>query len=1048
MWRLLIALLFSLSLASAAQAFHKGTGSSPATPYTALNMGGGGRMTGMSITTDNYLINRVDVYGAYMLNATAAGQNTSNDARQGAQWQQLVNSTSLHNWLFAASNFGSPALFNFRGAGSGVQEVVAAPSNPKHMVMWWMQGPWYSTDRGNTWTQGNFAGCNCDTSNNQTTKNYGQKIAFDPANENIVYAGSGSQGMYYSTDGGVNWTQTAAGSGFPSIQSIAANGTAIVKGSTTVITVTSCVGVLPNMSVVDTAVGPTTVLNNVSTCTGTTLTLTGAAQNAGTGGTSDALTVYPTSPTTGISAIIFDPSGGQFTGVSNPNCPNSVSPCTKNIYASAYTVNGGYPYVTTNAGTSWATTTASGGPTAPTMYGKVAGNGVVFYLTDDNTGGAGKNIWMYTGGTSGTWTSVLTGGVGTCSPEAPSPTGTNCYRAFALDPFNCNTASISGGSPCRMVVIGSSLSLNVGSYNGSTVTWTGWSNNPIAGNFTSPDSPWNLQATVTFWGNHTVEFDQVTQNKIWSCPSGLCFFATGLGSSVAGTNFAWKGYTLGIQNLVSEDTLIPPGSPNVFGTGWDKWLHQMPARNANGGQNIFQNVNVGATTLGTGFNMDYASSAPNFVYVPAPQQGSQPPGGGAIQNGFFWTQNYGQTWAALGDTNPAPAQCGGGATTVPPEPMQVNGGPYNYEGAFAASTPCNFIYASFGRQPYYTLDGGHSWTAVSLQSATSGLSFRIADNAIAAVQSSWTTSSSTIDLAGSGVTCSTQIFPGEGVIALDSGSLGSVATVASPACTAGSSGNSTVNFVAPITRAGSTGQRLYFSSWLPPTSGAAASLGQQAFIYRAFVADRVLANTFYFYWGASQTSASGHTEYGVWKSTNGGAAWTQLNNSVFSGLTYGLLSVPGKAGMMFGTGNMQFANGFGSWQSPTQAHPVASAKIWFIQDTGSCAPACNPTQLPFVLEPMVMCLGKPAVGQTFPAIYVLGFASTNSGTSYSYGLWRSTTFNPASPTADPAWTLISDGTGGYPGGNAIATSCSASQDNYGEVYFGSSNYNWQFGVFP
>jgi hypothetical protein len=65
-----------------------------------------------------------------------------------------------------------------------------------------------SANKGTTWTQTSFAQVTADS--NDTTRQYGQKIAIDPNNPNIVYVGTPENGLWVSTNGGTTWTKVSA----------------------------------------------------------------------------------------------------------------------------------------------------------------------------------------------------------------------------------------------------------------------------------------------------------------------------------------------------------------------------------------------------------------------------------------------------------------------------------------------------------------------------------------------------------------------------------------------------------------------------------------------------------------------------------------------------------------------------------------------------------------------------------------------------------------------------------------------------------------------
>lgn len=954
MKKLLLALAI-LCVSSSAFAWKKGPAPvALSAPWTGLNLQGGGRFSGQSLTSDNYLISRVDVYGAYSLNLATAGTTGSPNA----VWQQFVTGTSLASFINGANNNFSPAPFKWNGDEPGAQEIVAAPSNPNRMMMFWQRGFFYSTDHGAHWTVSASVNCSapCNSSANSAgIKNYNAKIAIDPANENIAYASGGSrQGMYFTTDGGVTWT--------------------LVDAS------------------------------------------------------------FPVPASRGAFAIIYDSSGGTLTGAS---CPNSVSPCTQNVYA---TPSGSLPYFSSNSGQTWTQVTSGGAPpgaTNPTMYGKILANGTLLYIDDTSgLGSQGHFVYTYTGGLAGTWTASMT----TAPPEGGGP------RAVAIDPFSCS-APITN---CRVVVVGPNGSTNVGSVTGSLITWAGWSNAPSTSipspNFTySGARTWLSQISGggAFIGTHALDFDPLVQNKLWMCASGSCFYATGLGSSTAGTNFHWNDY--GYNTYLfgpPSDVMVPPGSPNVITTAADMWLWTTPVRN-NGGANatvIFQSTCSlgGANNLGQGWNLEYASSNPAYVYAPIIGELAAGPPPGVI----CWNSNYGSgTWLGMGvAASTAPVACGSGTTTMPQEQLQSAGLPYNYQGAVAASTPCALIYAGNNRQPWYTTDGGATWNRVSLYTASGNL---IGDTSYFNIAAGWALNAVTVTVpagacnnvvAGTGTHIIGPVPASNSQIGTVASCIGTTLTVAGGGLSAGcvnSGGNC----------------NLYISPWCCSGTLFGQPVGSLA---RAVAADRLAANTFYMQYGLGQSSGTGHPEFGTYKTINGGATWTQITGGsnpgqVFDGTTIQILAVPAVTGQLFASGKRSEQSG--AWLTYSVKPATTTGKLYFLKDNGGTGQSWS--TVPFVLDMSAFCIGQDKPGSPYSTLYVFGFTSQNSGGTYNYGLWRSTTFDPNNPTADPQWTAVGSNPGnGYALDYPLVSQCAASHDVYGEIYamFNPGAFAW--GVFP
>jgi hypothetical protein len=147
--------------------------------WQTLKVGAGGLITGIDVAADGTEVIRTDTYGAYIWNGT--------------QWQQLVTAASMPA-AFVAANFGD--------TGQGVYEIQIAASNTNILYMMYDGYVFKSTDKGTTWTQTNFAKVTAYPNSGGSSS--GQKMAIDPNNPNIVYAGS-ADGLFVTTNGGTTW---------------------------------------------------------------------------------------------------------------------------------------------------------------------------------------------------------------------------------------------------------------------------------------------------------------------------------------------------------------------------------------------------------------------------------------------------------------------------------------------------------------------------------------------------------------------------------------------------------------------------------------------------------------------------------------------------------------------------------------------------------------------------------------------------------------------------------------------------------------------------
>src|ERR1700722_12640857 len=154
--------------------------------WQALDVGAGGFVRGIDIAPNGTMVARTDTYGAYLWN--------------GSKWVQLVTSTSMPA-AFVAANVDSG------NTGQGVYEIQVADSNTQIFYMMYDGYVFKSTNQGTTWTQTSFAQVSANPNDNFAQ--YGQKMAVDPNNPNIVYVGTPLKGLFVTTNGGTTWQQVS-----------------------------------------------------------------------------------------------------------------------------------------------------------------------------------------------------------------------------------------------------------------------------------------------------------------------------------------------------------------------------------------------------------------------------------------------------------------------------------------------------------------------------------------------------------------------------------------------------------------------------------------------------------------------------------------------------------------------------------------------------------------------------------------------------------------------------------------------------------------------
>lgn len=152
-----------------------------------LRIGGGGFIRGHDQHTDGTHVCRTDVYGAYIWNAATL------------EWEQLFTTARM------------PAGDAHVDLSQGCYEIMIAPSNSS--IIYMVQTGWVykSTDRGASFTKTNFTRDADLIAGDQYNASFGPKMAIDPLDPNVVYLGTQKAGLWYTRDGGTNWTQIETG---------------------------------------------------------------------------------------------------------------------------------------------------------------------------------------------------------------------------------------------------------------------------------------------------------------------------------------------------------------------------------------------------------------------------------------------------------------------------------------------------------------------------------------------------------------------------------------------------------------------------------------------------------------------------------------------------------------------------------------------------------------------------------------------------------------------------------------------------------------------
>jgi hypothetical protein len=150
--------------------------------WKTLKIGAGGLITGINIASDGTKVVRTDTYGAYVWDVGAS------------TWKQVLTTHSM------------PASDVNLGSANGIYEIAIAPSLTSRLYMLFNGYVYRSENRGSNWSRTGFArvtGINP----NGPTRAFGHYMAVDPANPDVVYVGTPSNGFWTTSNGGTSWSR-------------------------------------------------------------------------------------------------------------------------------------------------------------------------------------------------------------------------------------------------------------------------------------------------------------------------------------------------------------------------------------------------------------------------------------------------------------------------------------------------------------------------------------------------------------------------------------------------------------------------------------------------------------------------------------------------------------------------------------------------------------------------------------------------------------------------------------------------------------------------
>lgn len=168
------------------------TGSRP-NGWQPVALGSGGQLTSLDIAPDGTIVCCLDTLGACVWEPLASAQGYPGGL---GKWHQLVNKTTIPS-----------ATLPYTGPGtSGGYSIRVAPSNSNRFYLYLSDGYIYRTDDrcATAWVRTNFS--QTAAHGNEDTKFVRYKMAVDPVNADVLFAGTPGSGGFVTTDAGATFS--------------------------------------------------------------------------------------------------------------------------------------------------------------------------------------------------------------------------------------------------------------------------------------------------------------------------------------------------------------------------------------------------------------------------------------------------------------------------------------------------------------------------------------------------------------------------------------------------------------------------------------------------------------------------------------------------------------------------------------------------------------------------------------------------------------------------------------------------------------------------
>ena len=351
----------------------------------------------------------------------------------------------------------------------------------------------------------------------------------------------------------------------------------------------------------------------------------------------------------GVSAITFDPS-------------SSVGGVTQTIYAGS---NKNGMYRSADAGATWTRISSDAGSDLQ-FNGAALSAGVLYVATNQGAWRFKNNAYEKLSVTSDYFVSVISDSRKASQVLAINDGGT-LYR------------SLDGGQ-----------------------TWT---TTTRAVRSDPNDVPWIPNSDDGgYFSSAQIIFDPQNVNRLWMAQGAGVWFA----DTDASNTVTWQIQSRGIEQLVSNDVVAPPGGP-VITASWDFGIF------AHDNLDVYQTKKLPTNRFNSAWDLDYASSDPKFMVAVVSDH--------RWLGCYFWCQVDGQSLQSGYSTD------GGRTWTVFPKfpepaygdlngikPLASNWGFGNI--AVNSGDTRNIVWMpSLNRTPYVTKDRGQTWTPITLPGA-------------------------------------------------------------------------------------------------------------------------------------------------------------------------------------------------------------------------------------------------------------------------------------------------------------------------------------------